>query len=198
MAKKPLPCPTLLRLLLDYNPETGKLFWKPRKPWMFRPANRRTADHICANWNSKYAGAEAYTSTNNSGYRQGGFLGYRILSHKVIWAIINGRYPDGDIDHINGDRADNRIVNLRSVSRQENLRNQCRRIDNKSGYVGVHWSIDEQVWVAQVCVNGRPIHLGRYSDLEHAVVARKAADRVLGFSATHGMTLREKKAYGHC
>lgn len=195
MAAKPLPCPTMLRLLLRYEPETGKLFWRERKPWMFGFAHNRTCAHKCNNWNSLRSGKEAYTALHSSGYRQGSFLGVRPLAHRVAWALFYGKWPAFDIDHINGVRTDNRIENLREVSRQDNLRNQIIRSDNTSGVTGVHWASTEGCWIAQIGLSGRPKHLGRYQDFSLAVAARKAAERRYGFAKTHGMAQDEREKY---
>lgn len=94
------------------------------------------------------------------GYLQVSLFGKTQLVHRVIWEMHNGPIPDGmEIDHINHDRLDNRIENLRIVSRQENSVNLSKRIDNTSGIVGVSWSKRMGKWRARISVNKKEISL---------------------------------------
>jgi len=99
--------------------------------------------------------------------------------------MVYGQWPTEDIDHIDGNRANNRVENLRAVSRSVNMRNAYRRKDNKSGFVGVHKNRVGS-WVAQIAVDGRVIHLGFFRAQGDAVAARKAAEIEHGFSVRHG------------
>lgn len=169
----------VIRAILRYVPETGKLFWRNRPPKMF--ATKRAH----ATWNTQNAGREALTGVGTHGYRYGSLLGVRFLAHRVIWKYVHGIDPDY-IDHINGDKTDNRIANLRSCSMQENMRNTRLRNDNKSGHVGVHFDSSRGKWVAQIHVAPRAISLGRFDSFNLAVEARKRAEALWGFSARHG------------
>jgi hypothetical protein len=175
-----LPDPELLRKLLRYEPETGKLFWNHRPLEMF--GKKR----IWATWNTRWAGREAFTSTDGHGYQQGQLLSRRMHAHRVIWAVMTGRWPTGQIDHINGVRNDNRLLNLREVSVSENRKNQRRRLNNTSGVTGVSWAHDKQKWLADIRVDGKQIYIGRFDDFEDAVAARKAAEKTYGFHPNHG------------
>ena len=124
--------------------------------------------------------------------------GYRIfykkkkpyLEHRVIWEKHNGKIPKGlEIDHINHDRLDNRIENLRLVTKQENQRNAKRRIDNTSGVTGVVWRNENKRWYAQIGIDGKNIHLGCFSEFSDAVNARKNAEVLYGFHKNHGKDL---------
>ena len=97
-----------------------------------------------------------------------------LLVHRVIYALAHGVMPM-EVDHISGNRADNRIENLRDVSHLENLHNSKKRNTNTSGFAGVHWDARDQKWRAQICVDGRQIHLGYFNDYDDAVQARKLA-----------------------
>jgi hypothetical protein len=74
---------------------------------------------------------------NNIGYRQVAFKGRIYSVHRLIWAIHHGQSPDGEVDHINGDRSDNRICNLRLASSSQNNQNRRLSSRNKSGVKGV-------------------------------------------------------------
>lgn len=101
-------------------------------------------------------------------------LGYgkrNYQGHRVAWAFVYGKWPDGVIDHINGDKADNRISNLRDVTQNENLKN--RR--NKG--VGVSWEKNIGKWRASITRNGKTNTLGFYETKDEAVSARMKAER---------------------
>ncbi len=187
MAIKPLPSPEVLRQLLRYEPETGKLFWLPRGAQWFNATQGRTAAHACANWNARYAGREAFTATDHNGYRCGAILNVNFLAHRVVWAIHYGQEPSGQIDHINGMPHDNRLANMRIASQSENMRNLRRPRNNTSGQVGVTWRKQEAKWSARIVVAGkRSISLGRFHAYEDAVAARKEAEVTFGYHANHG------------
>lgn len=139
MAKKALPCPTVARLLLDYAPDTGKLFWRRRPLAFFKGTPGRTAAHACAQWNSRWAGVEAFTAIVGRELDKlgGNILGVPSQAHRLIWAIQTGAWPKAEIDHINGVGTDNRWQNLREASRVENCRNRKSRSGATSGYLGV-------------------------------------------------------------
>lgn len=174
-----LPSQTTLRNLLDYNPETGELFWKERSLELFR------REQDWKTWNTKFAGKSAFTSRTKKGYQQGRIWNQNLLAHRVIWIWMTGEEPD-QIDHINGVRSDNRWRNLRSVSTAENQKNTCRPHNNTSGVVGVHWSADRQKWQAQIRVEGSTKPLGRFDTFEEAAATRKAAEQQYGFHENHG------------
>ena len=185
MAHKALPCPTVLRQLLRYDPETGKLFWRERDPKWFASTGRQTKEHRAANWNSRYANKEAFTATA-LGYRVGRIFDRMHRAHRVIWAMEIGSWPVGEIDHINGQRDDNRLSNLRDVSSSINGRNKCLRSDNTSGHQGIYWSAAAGKWVSCAWVDGTYHYFGLHADLSDAVAARKVADPLLGFHENHG------------
>nr|WP_175479900.1 HNH endonuclease signature motif containing protein [Paracoccus homiensis] len=106
-------------------------------------------------------------------------------AHRVAWAVIHGRWPNGEIDHINGDRSDNRLANLREVTKRENHRNMAIRSDNTSGVTGVYWAREKGKWAAYIKAD-KMVALGRYDTFAEAVAARRAAEKVLGYHPNHG------------
>lgn len=138
MAKQPIHSPDELRQLLRYDPDTGKLWWRAREPGFFAPTTRTPAARASF-WNKKYAGAEALIAKNGNGYLAGRIEGEKYYAHRAIWAVHHGRWPTHGIDHINGIRDDNRIVNLRPATATQNSGNACAPSHNTSGIKGVSW-----------------------------------------------------------
>ena len=185
MANRELPSPSLLRQLLSYDPESGKLFWLPRRPDAFAPS-KYSPERRCKTWNSANAGKEAFTYRMKHGHRQGSINDQLLLAHRVVWAWMTGAWPEADIDHINGDPTDNRWVNLRSVTHAINTRNSAGKSNNSSGATGVDWRPDKRKWRARVMVNGKERSLGHFDSFEDAVSAREAALLQDGFTKRHG------------
>lgn len=124
---------------------------------------------------------------NSRGYIVFNYKGKQYRAHRVIWQIHNGDIPSNmEIDHINHDKTDNRIENLRLVDRTENGRNQSRRNDNSSGFCGVHWHKPLSKWCARIRVNGKLVHLGYFDKLDDAKIARIEANKKFNFHKNHG------------
>lgn len=170
------------RELLEYDPETGAFKWKRRDSRHFAGTPGRTSSHAAANWNARYAGKPALTAKTCDGYLHGNIHNRRVKAHRVAWLVVHGEWPDGQIDHINGDRSDNRISNLRVVSDAENKRNAKLYSTNKTGVPGVSWDRARGKWQAQ-CLR-KP--LGRFDTFEEAVAARREAERAGNFHPNHG------------
>lgn len=186
MAKRqPLPSQEVLLKLLRYDKATGKLYWNTR-PLEFFTAEGHTAAHSRAKWNSRWAGKEALTKIN-IGYRCGRLLYQYVLAHRVIWKMVTGQEPV-EIDHISGNRADNRWDNLRDVDTATNRKNSARRSDNTSGQVGVYWDKSHDCWCASIQSANRVVYLGKFNSFDEAVAARKAAEPEHGFHPNHGRT----------
>ena len=158
-----------LPILLRYEPETGELFWLSRHKNLF------ATEQSAMTWNARFAGVRAFTALNNCGYRRGTIWGQTYLAHRVIWALVMGYWPHELIDHINGDKTDNRWNNLRCATQAENLRNQGTRSDNTSGFKGVSWKKRLRRWQANIRVSGVQMHLGYFDDAEEAHAAYVAA-----------------------
>ena len=121
-----------------------------------------------------------------NGYLNVSVMGRKFLVHRVVFAMFHGRWPAGDVDHINGIRSDNRAENIREASRSENMRNTKAHADGFTGIKGVHYYKSRGNYTAQICVNGQQIRLGYFSTAEEAKAAyNKAASRY------HGEFVRE-------
>ncbi len=108
------------------------------------------------------------------------------LAHRLAWLLCCGEWPKGQIDHINQDRLDNRISNLRDVGFTENGRNKGIQTNNSTGVTGVYRARDKYQTVIRV--NGVIHYLGAYKTLDEARKVRKKAERKFGFSPRHGTT----------
>ncbi len=166
---------------LSYNPVTGILVWIPR------PRSHFTTDRAFNTWHSRFCG-KAAGGLNSKGYIEIGMLGRLVKAHRAAWAIYYGKFPDADIDHINGVRDDNRIANLRSVTRKSNCRNSAIHRNNRSGISGVRWRERDNRWVAEINFDGMQRHLGHYQCLIDAAAARKSAELKYGYHENHGRT----------
>jgi hypothetical protein len=146
-----------MRRLLNYEPDTGIFCWR------IQPSRNVKAGAV--------AGSVKYL-----GYISIRVNGTDFMAHRLAWLYTHGVMPTHDIDHINGDKADNRIKNLRDVSRSVNLQNQTRlRRDNTSGYFGVSLRKNMKRWYAQIKVNRRKQYLGYFKTAEAAHAAYLAA-----------------------
>lgn len=146
-----------LKQLLNYDPDTGVFRWLVNR----KPTIR--AGDVAGCTRRGYAIIK---------------IDQRIyFSHRLAWLYAYGRWPTGDVDHINRARNDNRLCNLRECSRSENCQNTSRRLRNTSGHKGVSWVSSRNKWVAQIVIHGKNVNLGRYALLEDAIAARNAAEK---------------------
>lgn len=183
MAKKPLPDQAHLLKLLRYEPDTGKIFWRARDPSLMMASGSYSREARARMWNGMYAGKETGLMLNSDGYPMVTLDRHPYRAHRLIWKMITGDDPDV-IDHINGDRADNRWCNLRNVTPSENCKNQRIGTRNRSGVMGICWWGGG--WYAQIRHAGKVIHLGKFKELSDAVAARKSAERSYGYHPNHG------------
>lgn len=144
-----------VREVLEYHPDTGHFTWRKRLSPSGGPGD--------------IAGVK-----NTRGYILLSIDNVRVYAHRVAWFYVNGEWPKDQIDHINGERADNRWCNLREASSSENACNGRLRPSNKSGYTGVSWEKAKKRWVARAVKNGKQYVIGRFMTKEEANDARVA------------------------
>lgn len=138
-----------LKELLRYEPETGQLYWL---------VNRRRAR----------AGASAGTVDGN-GYLHMSVLGKFYKAHRLVWLLTYGEWPAGLIDHINGDKLDNRLANLRVVTHRQNQQNRERHRAGR--LVGCYYNKRAKRWQAYIKAQGERRHLGMYDTEQEAHAA---------------------------
>jgi hypothetical protein len=146
--------------MFDYNEETGVLTW------------RRQNGH-------KKAGALAGSMEKKTGYMRVTLDRRQHTTHRVIWLYVHGKHPEHEIDHINGNRADNRICNLREATHAQNCQNRRKSCGKTSGFIGVKWNKARKVWSAAVFTNGKELYLGAFASAEAAYQAYVDAKRKL-------------------
>ena len=155
-------CISELKQLLRYEPETGALLWVSRPPHL----NKR-------GWNTRYADTPALNTRHSDGYRMGKINGVRVYAHRVAWALHTGAWPTGVVDHINGDRSDNRASNLQDVGMRDNALN-VRPSIKQSGIPCVFWVEGSKKWRVRKTIDGSRKDFGTYDSLSEAVEALKS------------------------
>lgn len=160
--------PQVLFARVGYCPELG-LFWSK-----VSAGPRRIGD--------------VFDGVNKDGYLRICVKGVQYPAHRLAFVFMQGALPDYklDVDHINGNRLDNRWENLRVVSRQVNIQNQhwATPRNKTSGLLGVTWDKAKGKWYACIWVNGRTLSLGRHTTAEDAHVAYIEAKRRLHAGCT--------------
>ena len=163
----------LVRKLVRYEPDTGRLFWLERPAELFSSRwpgqEQATADY----WNRRNAGRECFLGEDEDGYRIGSIFDLTRKAHRVAWAIQTGSWPTTQIDHRNGVRNDNRWANLRLATEVQNRRNSAPELARASDFKGVTWHKRDQVWFTRIYVDGQRIQLGTFDD---EVAAARAYD----------------------
>jgi hypothetical protein len=147
--------------------EDGALIWKHRPSAHFR------TEKAAKLWNGRYAGKRAGTVTSR-GYREVSIASKAMKEHRIVWWLTHGRAPANEIDHINGNRADNRPANLRDVPKSVNLHNCHKKRKSKSGILGVNSRANGK-FQAQIRVGKVKFNLGTFDNAEDASFAYCAA-----------------------
>jgi hypothetical protein len=164
--------PDLIRQLLAENDEGDGLIW------LERPGEKT--------FNKMYAGKPALTALSQTGYLRGTIKGGHYRAHRVLWVLRNGCWPEGEIDHIDGNKTNNKAGNLRDVPKCQNQRNRKMDCQNTSGKMGVWYRKSINRWIARITVNNKKIWLGQFTTMEAAIQAREKAEKLHGFHENHG------------
>ena len=153
--------------IFNYDAETGLLSWAK-----YRRGTRSNSSVGCH---------------NNCGYIVVGVNGKRLLASRIIWEMNYGLIPNNAyIDHINGVRDDNRIANLRLVTRTENNKNAAKQQRNTSGVTGVSLHKLTGKWKVTASIDKKQRYIGLFSDFQDACDARKNAELAFGYHENHG------------
>lgn len=178
-----LPPIKWLHECFELDADTGILVWKARPLHHFKTANSAKAT------NGQKAGKEV-GFISDLGYRRVSFTwngkSLHWYQHRIVWAMYYGYWPTKSLDHIDGNRTNNVITNLREVTHQENSKNLRMPKNNTSGHMGVNWDKTRSKWKVRIQVNGKRIVIGRYINIEDAIAARQAAEIEYGFHENHG------------
>ena len=150
-----------IKSIFDYDEASGKLYWK---------VNRK--GHCVKDKPVGYLGSNGYLRTT--------VCCKHYFNHRLIWFYHYGYFPESFIDHIDKDRLNNRIENLREVTHQCNLRNSKLNKNNKSGIKGVF--LFKKEWIAQIQVNKKTIRLYKGLDREEAIAHRLAGEQAINWS----------------
>lgn len=148
---------TEIRRLMTYDPETGVC------RWLVNRGTRSLAGNVAG-------------SPHCEGYLHCRIYRKQYMLHRLIWLWMTGEWPRNQIDHVNGNRIDNRWANLRDVLPHENNQNRAliSKNNNTSGLIGIYWSTRDKNWRAQLRHKGKLYNIGRYATVEDALRARNA------------------------
>lgn len=158
--------------LLDYDEFTGVFTWKVGRSCVKSGAEAGTVD----------------VNVSGKTYRYIAINGRKYLAHRLVWLVLTGKFPDAEIDHLDGNGLNNRAANLRPATRSENARNMRRQVRNTSGTTGVYWNKSCAKWQASIRLNGWNKYLGLFESFDEAVIVRKESEKLHGFSPNHGST----------
>jgi hypothetical protein len=150
-----------LKKLLHYDPDTGFF------TWIVDNNNRLKTGDVAG-----YKDVKGYITITIDGKR------YK--AHRLAWLYVYASFPLGFLDHKNQNPTDNRIVNLRNATRNENEQNTSTpQANNKSGFKGVSWHKDNKKWLSQIQINNKKISLGYFDTPEEASKSYLKAKREL-------------------
>lgn len=159
--------PTLLQTLY-YEPDTGHF------TWLIKPSK------------NIHRGVRAGRVDKSTGYRYITINGKRYAEHRLAWFYVHGEMPKHLIDHINHDRADNRLANLRQVTVSENARNRAKNTNSRTQEVGIWYNKRTHKYIAQIRLHGKKVFQRAFDNVEDAITARKLRAKELGFHDNHG------------
>lgn len=121
--------------------------------------------------NKSFVGKEAgcvHKQPTGYSYVKIGLDGKNLRKTTIIWLLVHGRLPNGDVDHINGNSTDDRLCNLREATRTQNMANKRMHKNNKSGVKGVFWCTQRNMWRVNIRKNKKSYYVGHYKDKEEA------------------------------
>ena len=125
----------------------------------------------------RYIGVIKPTVSTN-GYIVISLLGKLYAAHRIAWCLVHGDWPKAHLDHINRQRADNRLSNLREATNTENLQNMGLMSNNTSGYKGVSYQKSNRKWLCQISIGSKRVFLGLYTTAEEASIAYESAAKL--------------------
>ncbi len=158
---KALPPLEIVESYLDYNPETGIAYWKRK--------THSTSNRIKIGFQAG--------SIHKNNYIWIQLLGNRYAAHRLFWLLYYKEDPGHKfIDHIDRNKLNNKITNLRLATRSENALNVSPKLNNNTGIVGVFYNNNAKKFQAQIKVNRKQFHLGYFEKIEDAIAARKKAE----------------------
>ena len=157
----------ILESLLDYNADSGEIKW------------------TYANSKNTNKGKVAGTKLSNK-YIRIFIYGKLYQAHRLAWYMYYGKEPEYGLDHIDGNKHNNAIDNLRDIPQSGNAKNSSLSKANSSGFTGVTFMRRSKKWRSRIMVDGSDIHLGFYDDKQKAISARVRANRKYGFHENHG------------
>lgn len=159
-----------LREVLTYSPDTGTFC--------------RTL--LRDRWGNESPTLRTVGTPRSDGYLEVSLAGRTYKNHRLVFLYMTGVWPEGEVDHINGDRTDNRWDNLRVIDKASNMRNRGLNHNNKSGASGVTWFQQTSQWRARININGVRFSLGLFDTIGEASAARRGAESLLGYHRNHG------------
>lgn len=174
-----------------YEKETGHLYWNTR------PLSDFQSDRAGRSWNNKYVGKRAggvsQSKKDNTAYFKTTITvdgkTVNLTAHRIVWFLNYGVWPEGLIDHIDGNGLNNRIDNLRDVTSTNNGRNSKLISTNTTGVSGVNWNKRDEKWFATKSVMGKAVYLKCSKDFFEIVCARKSWEAQEGnFTERHGIS----------
>jgi hypothetical protein len=161
----------ILKDLVYYDPSIGEFRWKNRDMRWF------DSESTMKMWNNRFANTVTGT-IRKDGYVKIVINYNQYLAHRLAWLYVYGKWPENQIDHVNGVRNDNRIKNLRECTKQQNCFNSRIPNNNTSGYKGVSFNKRCKKYECYIKHNQVRIHLGRFDNPEdaHTVYCKKAEE----------------------
>jgi len=171
----PKPTQKELKEFLSYDPLTGELHW------------------IKKAGNSTIIGSRAGGLTNR-GYRRLMFKGKQYQEHHIVWCWVHGSFPPNQIDHDDQVRYNNRISNLKSVTKGQNARNRARR-ENHLSEAGIWYCKRRKRYIAEITFEGEKIYQKSFEDIKDAIQERAVESKRLGFNDNHGKSNNSNRKF---